>query len=112
MPVNKFCLSATAISRNKTNTLLVRWLPRWENETIYTKQKRNRLFASCQFHQVACNNNKSVKIRLVQTCHLQTLKQLAARLWITIFDNQLVTRLDNLQQTCLVQDIASHPNAS
>ena len=41
--------------------------------------------------------NKSVKIRLVATCHLQTCynlsKQLAANLWITSFDNQLATSL-------------------
>ena len=43
--------------------------------------------------------NKSVKIRLVATCHLQTcynlLKQLAASLWITIFYNQLPTGLSS-----------------
>ena len=41
--------------------------------------------------------NRSVKIRLVVTCRLQTcynlLKQLAANLWITSFDNQLATSL-------------------
>ena len=39
--------------------------------------------------------NKSVKIRLVTTCYLQTcynlLKQLVASLWMTSFDNQLAT---------------------
>ena len=50
---------------------------------------------------ISCNKLvnfiKSVKIRLVTTCHLQTcynlLKQLAASLWITSFDNQLATSL-------------------
>ena len=50
---------------------------------------------------ISCNKLvnfiKSVKIRLVATCHLQTcynlLKQLAASLWITSFDNQLATSL-------------------
>ena len=45
--------------------------------------------------------NKSVKIRFVATRHLQTcynlLKQLAASLWVTSFDNKLVT---NLLTTC------------
>ena len=60
------------------------------------------IVATCQ--QVATNLsissscNKSVKkIRLVATCHLQTcsnlLKQLAASLWITSFDNQFATSL-------------------
>ena len=41
--------------------------------------------------------NKSIKISLGATCYLQTcynlLKQLAASLWITRFDNQLATSL-------------------
>ena len=41
--------------------------------------------------------DKSVKIRIAATCHLQTgynlLKQLAASLWIPSFDNQLATSL-------------------
>ena len=60
-------------------------------------EKRNRLVASCQFHRleatcqqvatslsISSNCNKSVKIRLVATCHLQTcynlLRQLATSL--------------------------------
>ena len=46
---------------------------------------------------ISLSCNKFVKIRLVATCHLQTchnlLKQLAASLWITSFDNQLATSL-------------------
>ena len=46
---------------------------------------------------ISSSGNKSVKIRLVATCHLQTcynfLKQLAASLWITSFDNQLAISL-------------------
>ena len=46
---------------------------------------------------ISSSCNKSVKIRLVTTCRLQTcynlLKQLAASLWITSFDNQLATSL-------------------
>ena len=57
--------------------------------------------------------NKSVKIRLVTTCHLQTcynlLKQFTASLWIISFNNQLA---DNLQQTCRQQAVPSHANAS
>ena len=62
--------------------------------------KLNKYFvATCQ--QVTTNLSisscchKSVKIRLFATCHLQTcynlLKQLAASLWITSFENQLAT---------------------
>ena len=74
------------------------------------RQKRHRRVASCQFYrlvitcqQLATNLSilssckKSVKIRLVATCHLQIrynlLKQLAESLWITSFDNQLATSL-------------------
>ena len=50
----------------------------------------------------------------VATYHLQTLlKRLAASLWITSFDNQLATSLvENLQQTCRQQALASHANTS
>ena len=56
----------------------------------------SKLQRTCQFHQLSWN--KSVKIRLAATCHLQTfadnlLKQLAARLWITSFNNQVETSL-------------------
>ena len=60
-----------------------------------------------------CNNHNSVKIRLVATCHLQTcynlLKQLAASLWITSFDNKLVS---SLVTTCnkLSQAMRTHPD--
>ena len=55
--------------------------------------------------QTCCNKLvnfiKSFKIRLVATCHFQTcynlLKQLAANLWITSFDNQLAI---SLLKTC------------
>ena len=50
--------------------------------------------------------NKSVKIRLDLICHFQTwyklLKQLAARVWITCFDNQLSTCLQ-IELTCQQQ---------
>ena len=60
----------------------------------------------------------SVKIRLVATCRFQTcynlLKQLAASLWITSFENQLET---SLLTTCkrlvvnkLSQAMRAHPN--
>ena len=64
-----------------------------------------RLVANCQQFatnlSISLSCNKSVKIRLVATCHLQTcynlLKQLASSLWITSFDNQRAT---NLLITC------------
>ena len=61
-----------------------------------------RLFATCQFHQAATS---LFKVRLIATRYWQTcynlLKQLAARLWITSFDNQLATSLlTTSQQTC------------
>ena len=44
---------------------------------------------------ISSSCNKSVKIRLAETCHLEncynSLKQLAESLWITSFDNQLAT---------------------
>ena len=86
------------------------------------KSQFYRLLATCQ--QTATNLsissscNKSVKIRLVAACHLQTrynlLKQLEASLWITSFDNQLAT---SLLTTCirlavnkLSQVIRTHPD--
>ena len=89
------------------------------------------LVASCQFYQLAstCQQvatnlsissscNKSVKIRIVVTCHLQTcynlLKQLAASLWITSFDNQLVisllTTCNRLVANKLPQAMQTHPD--
>ena len=57
----------------------------YKRHKIYTHQKCHRLFATSLFY------------RLFETCHLQTcynlLKQLAASLWITSFDNQLATSL-------------------
>ena len=94
-------------------------------------KKSHRLVASCQFYrlvvtcqQVATNlsvssgYNKSVKISLVATCHLQTcynlLKQLAAILWITSFDNQLATSLLTTCNTLVVnklsQAMQTHPD--
>ena len=86
--------------------------------------------ANCQFYRIvtACQQvstnlsissscNKSVKIRLIATCHLQTcynlLKQLAASKWITSFDNQLATikSADKLPQTFRQQAVASHANS-
>ena len=61
---------------------------------------------------------KSVKNRLVATCHLQTcynlLKQLAASLWITSFDNQLATSLlttcNKLVVNKLSKAMRTHPD--
>ena len=67
---------------------------------------------------ISSSCNKSVKIRLVATCHLQTcynlLKQLAASLWITRFDNQLATSLlticKRLAVNKLSKAIQTHPD--
>ena len=86
------------------------------------KSQFYRLLATCQ--QTATNLsissscNKSVKIRLVAACHLQTrynlLKQLEASLWITSFDNQLATSLlttcNRLVVNKLSQAIRTHPD--
>ena len=74
-------------------------------------QKRHRLVSSCQFYcrlvatcqqvatslSISSSCNKSVKIRLVATCHLQTsynvFKQLATSLLTTNLDNQHGTSL-------------------
>ena len=69
---------------------------------------------------ISSSCNKSVKIRLVATCHLQVcynlLKKLAASLWITSFDDQLAT---SLLTTCnrlvlgeLSQAMRTHPDIS
>ena len=80
---------------------------------------RDLLLVACQFYQLVatCQTiatklstsssvKKSVKIRLVETCHFQTcynsLKQLAASVWIAILIGY------NLQQTCGQQAVASH----
>ena len=60
----------------------------------------------------------SVKIRLLAICHLQTcdnlVKQLAANLWITSFDNQLATSLlttcNRLDVNKLSQAMRTHPD--
>ena len=62
--------------------------------------------------------HKSVKIRLFATCHLQTcynlLKQLAASLWITSFENQLatsqLTTFNRLVVNKLSQAMRTHPD--
>ena len=68
---------------------------------------------------ISLSCNKSVKIRLVLTCHLQTcynylLKQLAASPWITSFDNQLETSLlttcNRLVVNKLSQAMQTHPD--
>ena len=61
---------------------------------------------------------KCVKIRFVAACHLQTfynlLKQLAASLWLTSFDNQLATNLlptgNRLVVNKLSQALQTHPD--
>ena len=61
---------------------------------------------------------QSVKIKLVVTCHFQIgynlLKQLAASLCLTRFDNQLAINksVDNSQLTCPQQAVVHHANAS
>ena len=93
------------------------WLPAQKQHSQFY-----RLVVTCQ--QVATNLsillscNKSVKVRLVATCHLQTcynlLKQLAASLWITSFDNQLATSLlttcNRLVVNKLLPAMRTHPD--
>ena len=67
---------------------------------------------------ISSSCNKSVKIRLVVTCRIQTcynlLKQLAASLWITSFNNQLATILlttcNRLVVNKLSQAMRMHPD--
>ena len=67
---------------------------------------------------ISSSCNRSVKIRLVLTCHLQTcynlLKQLAASPWIISFDNQLETSLfttcNRLVVNKLSQAMQTHPD--
>ena len=67
---------------------------------------------------ISSSGNKSVKIRLVATCYLEIrynlLKQLAASLWITSFDNQLATSLlttcNRLAVNKLSQVMRMHPD--
>ena len=75
--------------------------------------------ASCQqvatSLSISSNCNKSVKIRLVATCHLQTcynlLQQLAASHEDNKFEQSTCNKsVDNLQQTCPQQAVASHAN--
>ena len=75
------------------------------------------LVTTCQ--QVATNLsissrcNKSVKIKLIATCHLQTchnlLKQLAESLWTTSFDNQLATSLLTTCNRLVVKQAVGKP---
>ena len=66
---------------------------------------------------ISSSCDKSVEIRLVKTCHLQTfynlLKQLATSLLITSFDNQLATSLlttcNRLVVNKLSQAMRTHP---
>ena len=104
------------------------WSPIWPS---LHSQKRHRLVASCQFYQLVatCQQvatsfsilsscNKSVKIRLLAICHLQTcynlLKQLAESLLITSLDNQFATSLlttcDRLVLNKLSQAMRTHPD--
>ena len=81
-----------------------------------------RLVATCkQFAtnlSISLSCNKSVKVRLNVFFHLQicynSLKQLAASLWITNFDNQLTTSLmttwDRLVVNKLSQGMQTHPD--
>ena len=77
-----------------------------EKRTTTPAQTTSQKFATNLSISSSCN--RSVKIRLVANCHLRTcynlLKQLAASLWITSFDNQLAT---SLLTTCnnLLQDV-------
>ena len=81
-----------------------------------------QLVANCQqvstSLSVSSSCNKSVKISLVATCHLQTcynmFKKLAARLLITSCDNQLATNLltncNRLVVNKLWQAMRTHPD--
>ena len=90
-----------------------------------TRQSILLVVSTCQ--QVTINLsilsscNKSVKIRVIATCRLQTcynlFKQLAANLWITNCDNQLATSLlttckqsNRLVVNKLSQAMRTHPN--
>ena len=96
-----------------------------------TQPQRHRLVASCQFYRlvvtcqqvttnlsISSSRKKSVKIRLVATCHLQTCynlsKQIALSLWITSFENQLassvLTTCNRLVVNKLSQAIRTHPD--
>ena len=96
-----------------------------------TQPQRHRLVASCQFYRlvvtcqqvttnlsISSSRKKSVKIRLVATCHLQTCynlsKQIALSLWITSFENQLASSLlttcNRLVVNKLSQAIRTHPD--
>ena len=66
-----------------------------EKRTATPAQTTSQKFATNL--SISSSYNRSVKIRLVANCHLQTfynlLKQFAASLLITSFDNQLATSL-------------------
>ena len=65
--------------------------------TVFYYTAKNATDFSILFLNFSSSCNKSVKIRLVAICHLQTcynlLKQLVTSLWVTSFDNQLATSL-------------------
>ena len=74
----------------------------------------NKLQQTCQFHQVATSLLKSIACCNLsfQTCY-NLLKQLAASLWMTSFDNQLATSLlttcNRLVVNKLSQAMRTHP---
>ena len=92
-------------------------------------QKRRRLAASCGFYRLVAscqqvvasllpssNCSKSVKIRLVVNCYLQTL-QVVETTSIKLVDKKswqstCIKPVDSLQQTCYHQAGASDANAS
>ena len=82
----------------------------WKRHRLVERCQFYRLVATCQFQQSSC--------RLVATCHLQTrynlLKQLAASLWITSFDNKLAANLltacNRLVINKLSQAMGTHPD--
>ena len=124
--------------RSRRNVIYVNIVVKTYLKLIITKyyhkimhsQKRHRLVASCKFHQLEqlvnklqqnCQFHQAVTSHSLTaaSCHLQAcynlLKQFAASLRITNFDNQLATSLlttcnksvDNLQQTCRQQAVTS-----
>ena len=98
---------------------------KYKYESIYhSEPKAPQICCKLSILPACCNlsiwssSNKSVKIRLVATCHLQTcynlLKQLSASLWVTSFQNELA--IISLLTTCnglvvykLSQAMRTHP---
>ena len=68
-----------------------------DSQHICSQKRHTDLLQVANLTGLSTSCNKSAKIRLVATCHLQTchslLKQIAASLWITSFENQLATSL-------------------